>query len=143
LAAAVPAAGPPWLHLDQLASRAEAMVGGCVTRQRVEWDGRGRLFTVYSLNGNEFVFGRPEQQLEIWQAGGEDPAKGVGMLVPGVPHFRSGEWVLLLLHRSSPGRFHVSGAAFGARRFASEAACRRAVARLKTLSRRWQWSRPE
>lgn len=108
-----PAAVMQKLYLDDLVGESQVIVHATVTGARAHWDADHRyIYTTYTAQTAQYVKGFLGETFEFRQPGGM--VDGQGLFVPGAPHFKAGQEVVLFLWTDGPsGAYQVNGLAQG------------------------------
>lgn len=88
------------LPLPAMAQRAQLVVRGSVTAQKVEWDVNGKIVTRTFVRVARTLKGAAPRDVVVRQPGGE--LDGMKMAVSGTARFEVGEDVVLFLEASEP-----------------------------------------
>ncbi len=84
------------VDLDRLAEESSAIVHGQIVSSRVEWNhGHTAILTLYTVRAERYLKGFLGETFELTEPGGE--LDGLALHVPGAPHFRVGEEVVLFV----------------------------------------------
>ena len=84
------------VDLDRLAEESSAIVHGRIVSSRVEWNhGHTAILTIYTVRAERYLKGFLGETFELTEPGGE--LDGLVLHVPGAPHFRLGEEVVLFV----------------------------------------------
>lgn len=102
---ACPAATLKMMSLDQMADESQTVVHGRVVASRAEWNStHTSIVTVYTVKPDRYLKGDLGATFELTQLGGQ--VRNLAMQVPGAPHFRVGEEVVLFVWTDSVERRH-------------------------------------
>ena len=101
------------MDLDDLTAQSHAVAQGTITASRTEWDrSHSIIFTIYTVNANEYLKGQLGATFELKEPGGE--LDGIAVKVDSVPIFNVGDEAVLFVWTDGEGNHQAIGFEQGA-----------------------------